>query len=168
MILLKSLIVILIFIILAQLYKKISEYGPKSSEGFRKLYQQNEIFPIAEGENISNVLESRASSAPLSDEVLYASESMNDYALIEGTGTGTSTSTGTGSGSGTGTFVGAPASQKAQLKANLEKTDEETKTLGKHRDIMNNSQDMSKLEKQIKELMTLGNQATEITQNGGN
>ena len=48
MILLKSLIVILIFIILAQLYKKISEYSPKSSEGFRKLYQQNEIFPIAE------------------------------------------------------------------------------------------------------------------------
>ena len=167
MILLKSRIVILIFIILAQLYKKISEYSPKSSEGFRKLYQQNEIFPIAEGENISNVLESRASaSPPLSEDVLYASEFMPDYALIEGTGTGTGT--GTGSGSGRGTFVGVPASQKAQLKANLEKTDEETKTLGKHRDIMNNSQDMSKLEKQIKELMTLGNQATEITQNGGN
>ena len=149
MILLKSLIVILILLILAQLYKSYYK-SSNTQEGFRQLYQQNELFPVAEGENISNVLESRSSNDILAPNMpLYAPDSIQGYALIENTDDGLATMS---------------ASQKAQLKANLQKTGEETATIGQHKRIMNNALDMDKLENQIKELLSLSDQAKQINE----
>lgn len=154
MILLNSLIIVLILLILAQLYKSYYKHRSGSEEGFRQLYQQHELFPIAEGENISNALESRSYSDIMAPNVpLYASEFIQDYALIEGNDI-----------SAPASAPAMSASQKAQLKANLQKTGEEAATLGQHKRIMNNALDMDKLKHQIKELMDLSDEAKKINE----
>jgi hypothetical protein len=156
MILLTSLIVLLLILIIAQLYR----YLYKDKEGF----QQNDLYPIAPGENISNELESGtaqaaagagagsqagATGAGQSNQVQYASEYSSD-------------------GSGAPAWSGKPdimsPSQKAQNKAIVQKTKEEDKTMEDYKRISNNSLDMNKLEGQVKELLNLGEQAKKINE----
>jgi len=114
MILLKSLIVLFLILIIAQLIKMGWGAKNKQLEGF----DQFEIYPIAPDENIADELES------------------NSHIRSN--------------------------SQKAQATAQAEQTDEENNTIKDHKRISNNSQDMSKLDSQIKELLTLSEQAKQI------
>ena len=148
MILLTSLIVLLLILIIAQLYRYLYN---DNKEGF----QQNDLYPIAPGENISNELESGTAQrqdrgeAVQSNQVHYASEYSSD-------------------GSGAPAWNGKPdimsPSQKAQTKAILKKTKEEDKTLEDHKRISNNSLDVNKLDSQVKELLNLGEQAKKINE----
>lgn len=147
MILLNSLIVLLLILIIAQLYRYL--YNDK--EGF----QQNELYPIVPGENISNELESGTAQrqdrgeAVQSNQVHYASEYSSD---------------GSGAPVWNGSVGEMSPSQKAQTKAILKKTKEEDKTLEEHKRISNNSLDMNKLDGQVKELLNLGEQAKKINE----
>jgi len=144
MILLNSLIVLLLILIITQIYRYL--YKDDSIEGF----QQNDLYPIAQGENISNELESGpAQSTIQNNQVQYASEYSSD-------------------GSGAPVWNGAVGvlspSQKAQNKAIIQKTKEEDKTMEDHKRISSKSLDMSKLEGQVKELLNLGEQAKKINE----
>ena len=148
MILLKSLIVLLLILIIAQLYRYL--YNDK--EGFRQI----DLYPIAQGENISNELESGTAQAPAQapahaqdNQIQYASEYSSDQ---------------DGAPVWNGA-VGVPSpSQKAQNKAIVQKTQKEDKTIEDHKRVSNKSLDMNKLEGQIKELLNLGEQATKINE----
>ena len=117
MILLKSLIVILLMLIIAQLVKHFWSKKQEPFEGF-------ELQSIAPNENIADELESQ-------------------------------------------TTVQKPilsASQKAQASAHLQKAAEDDATIADHKSILNNSLDMSKLKKQVDELLKLGNEAKSINE----
>ena len=145
MILLTSLIVLLLILIIAQLYRYLYK---DNKEGF----QQNDLYPIAPGENISNELESAPAEAERqaqNNQVHYASEYSSD---------------GSGAPVWNGSVGEMSPSQKAQTKAILKKTEEEDKTLEDHKRISNNSLDMNKLDSQVKELINLGEQAKKINE----
>lgn len=114
MILLKSLIVLFLILIIAQLIKMGWGAKNKQLEGF----DQFEIYPIAPDENIADELESKPHIQS--------------------------------------------QSQKAQASAQAQKANDENNTIKDHKRAMNNSQDMSKLDSQIKELLTLSEQAKQI------
>lgn len=155
MILLTSLIVLLLILIIAQLYRYLYK---DNKEGF----QQNDLYPIAPGENISNELESgtaeaqgsqargaQAREAVQSNQVHYASEYSSD---------------GSGAPVWNGSVGEMSPSQKAQTKAILKKTEQDDKTLEDHKRISNNSLDVNKLDSQVKELLNLGEQAKKINE----
>jgi hypothetical protein len=133
MILLKSLIVLLLALIIAQIYK--SGWGrEKNREGFQ---ETTDLYPLVQGEDISYELS--ASSAPTIATPTIATPTIATPTIAES------------------------ASQKAQAKALTEKTNEEDKTIADHKRALNNSFDMSEVEDQIKELIHLSDQAKEIT-----
>jgi hypothetical protein len=143
MILLNSLIVLLLILIIAQLYRYLYK---DNKEGF----QQNDLYPIAQGENISNELESGTAQTTLqSNQVQYASEYSSD-------------------GSGAPVWNGKPdtmsPSQKAQNNAIIQNTKKEDKTMEDHKRISTKSLDVNKLEGQVKELINLGDQAKKINE----
>ena len=148
MILLTSLIVLLVALIIAQLY----QYFYKDNDN-KEGFQQIDLYPIAQGENISNELESatltQAQAQAQNIQVQYASEYSPDQ-------------------SGAPVWNGAvdvmSPSQKAQNNAIVQKTKGDDKTVEDHKRVLNNSLDMGKLENQIKELLNLGNQATKINE----
>jgi hypothetical protein len=146
MILLKSLIVLLLILIIAQLYRYLYK------EGFRQI----DLYPIAQGENISNELESGTAQAQAQsqaqaqdNQVQYASEYSSDQ---------------DGAPVWNGAVGVLSPSQKAQNKAIVQKTQKEDKTIEDHKRVSNKSLDMNKLEGQIKELLNLGEQATKINE----
>ena len=120
MILLKSLIVLFLILIIAQLIKMGWGAKNKQLEGF----DQFEIYPIAPDENIADELESNSQIQS------------NSHIQSQ--------------------------SQKAQASAQAQKANDENNTIKDHKRAMNNSQDMSKLDSQIKELLTLSEQAKQI------
>ena len=145
MILLTSLIVLLLILIISQLYRYLYK-DSDNKEGF----QQNDLYPIAQGENISNQLESGITqTAAQSNQVQYASEYSSD-------------------GSGAPVWNGKPdtmtPSQKAQTNAIVQKTKKDDKTMEDHKRISTKSLDVNKLEGQVKELLNLGDQAKKINE----
>ena len=149
MILLNSLIVLLLILIIAQLYRYLYK-DSDNKEGF----QQFDLYPIAQGENISDELESgtaqtAAQSHVQSNQVQYASEYSSD-------------------GSGAPVWNGKPdtmsPSQKAQNNAIIQNTKKEDKTMEDHKRISTKSLDVNKLEGQVKELLNLGDQAKKINE----